>query len=159
MRERARSSTEEHPEEPIATEKKDILEIGNFRMFNAEGERTSHLRVTAKTSSSSSTTREAADETADLLLHAHATPKSSRSTCPTSRTRTTRSTREIGKHHLRVRLKNPSLLAGEYLLSGELWNNDAGFYINHSRKRPITIQQGEFIGTGITHVDYELEND
>jgi hypothetical protein len=66
---------------------------------------------------------------------------------------------EIGEHHLRVRLKNPRLLAGEYLLSGELWNNDAGFFINHSRKRSITIQQSEFVGTGITHVDFELEND
>jgi len=66
---------------------------------------------------------------------------------------------EVGKHTLRVRLKNPRLLAGEYLLSGELWNNDAGFFVGYSNKRPFHIRQTEFLGTGIAHIDYEFTND
>ena len=66
---------------------------------------------------------------------------------------------EIGVHRLKVRLKAPRLLGGEYLLSGELWNNDAGFYVGYSNKRPFHIRQSDFLGTGITHVDYEFEND
>ncbi len=66
---------------------------------------------------------------------------------------------EIGVHRLKVRLKAPRLLGGEYLLSGELWNNDAGFYVGYSNKRPFQIRQSDFLGTGITHVDYEFENE
>ena len=66
---------------------------------------------------------------------------------------------EVGVHRLKVRLKAPRLLGGEYLLSGELWNNDAGFFVGYSNKRPFQIRQSEFLGTGITHVDYEFENE
>ena len=52
-----------------------------------------------------------------------------------------------------------ALLGGSYQLSGELWKNEAGFYINHSRSRPITIRPGEFTGTGIIRMDHELVND
>ncbi|MBN2405288.1 MAG: ABC transporter ATP-binding protein [Coriobacteriia bacterium] len=65
----------------------------------------------------------------------------------------------VGKHTLRVRLRSPNLLAGTYALSGELWNNEAAFYVGYSNKRPFTIEQDEFIGTGITRIDYEFEND
>ena len=44
---------------------------------------------------------------------------------------------EIGKHHLRVRLRTRVSLRASTPLSGELWNNDAGFHINHSRKRHL----------------------
>lgn len=64
-----------------------------------------------------------------------------------------------GKYHLRVRLPHPRLLAGNYTLSGELWNNDAGFFVTHSRKRPFAINQPDFLGTGITHIDHELFNE
>ena len=66
---------------------------------------------------------------------------------------------QIGIHRLKVRLKAPRLLGGEYLLSGELWNNDAGFYVGYSNKRPFQIRQSDFLGTGITHVDYEFESE
>ena len=66
---------------------------------------------------------------------------------------------EVGTHHIRVRLKNPRLLAGEFLLSGELWNNDAGFFVGYSNKRPFHVSPGEFVGTGITYIDYEFAND
>lgn len=64
-----------------------------------------------------------------------------------------------GTHHLRVRLKSPNLLAGEYLLSGELWNNDAGFYVGYSNKRPFRIEQQDYLGTGITYVGHEFANE
>lgn len=64
-----------------------------------------------------------------------------------------------GTHHLRVRLPAPNLLAGEYLLSGELWNNDAGFYVGYSNKRPFRIEQRDYLGTGITYVGHEFENE
>lgn len=66
---------------------------------------------------------------------------------------------EVGTHHIRVRLKSPRLLAGEFLLSGELWNNDAGFFVGYSNKRPFHVRPGEFVGTGITYIDYEFAND
>jgi len=66
---------------------------------------------------------------------------------------------EIGVHKLRVRLKSPRLLGGEYLLSGELWNNDAGFFVGYSNKRPFQVRQAEFLGTGITYLDYDFVNE
>jgi teichoic acid transport system ATP-binding protein len=149
---------EEHPDEDIAAEKNDILQMNHFRMFNAENEKTNtfefgedvffefdyHVkrpidRVTFCYTISSA-------EGLEIFMSDKQAPDNVLKT-------------EVGTHHLRVRLKNPKLLGGEYRLSGELWNNDAGFYINHSRKRPFKIHQGSFVGTGITHVDYELTND
>lgn len=65
----------------------------------------------------------------------------------------------VGEHTLRVRLQELNLIAGNYELSGELWNNASGFYVSYSNKRPFTIEQDEFLGTGIMRVDYEFEND
>ena len=65
----------------------------------------------------------------------------------------------LGEHTLRVRLKNLDLLAGSYELSGELWNNASGFYVSYSNKRPFTVEQDEYLGTGITRIDYEFDND
>ncbi len=66
---------------------------------------------------------------------------------------------EVGEHTLKVRLKDLNLLAGEYLLSGELWNNDAAFYVGYSNKRPFRIEQSEYLGTGIALIDYEFWNE
>ena len=65
----------------------------------------------------------------------------------------------VGTHTMKVRLKGLKLLGGQFLLSGELWNNDAGFFVGYSNKRPFQIRQTEFLGTGITHVDYDFENE
>ena len=64
-----------------------------------------------------------------------------------------------GEHVLRVRLKDLRLLAGRYFLSGELWNNDAGLYVGYANKRPFQIEHREFVGTGISRIDYEFSND
>jgi len=63
----------------------------------------------------------------------------------------------LGRHHLKVRIKNLSLLAGEYKLSGGLWGVDSileKFYIS---KKPFYITQDEFIGAGIIPIDYDLQ--
>jgi teichoic acid transport system ATP-binding protein len=65
----------------------------------------------------------------------------------------------VGEHTLKVTLKAPGLLGGEYLLSGEIWNNDAGLFIGYANKRPFRIEQRAFLGTGIVHIDHEFEND
>lgn len=65
----------------------------------------------------------------------------------------------IGTHTARARLISPPLLGGAYKLSGELWNNHSGFFVNHSRERAFTVEQDEFLGTGIAAVECELIND
>jgi len=66
---------------------------------------------------------------------------------------------EVGEHTLKVRLRDLNLLGGEYLLSGEIWNNEAAFYVGYSNKRPFRVEQSEYLGTGITHIDYEFWNE
>ena len=65
----------------------------------------------------------------------------------------------IGTHQLRARLISPPLMGGGYQLTGELWNNNSGFFVSHSRDRRFTIEQDDFMGTGIAAVDCELSND
>ncbi len=149
---------EEHPDEDVAVAKADILEMKGFRMFNGEGEKTSSFdyggdiffefdyqvkrRIDRLTFCYTLTNSEGLE----IFMSDKQSPDNALKS-------------EIGMHHLKVRLKNPKLLGGKYQLSGELWNNDAGFYINHSRSRSITIEQRSFVGTGITHIDYEIMND
>ena len=66
---------------------------------------------------------------------------------------------ELGKHKLTVRLKGLRLMPGEYFLSGELWNNDAAFFVGHSHKRPFKVTHDEYLGTGIAYVQHEFTND
>ncbi|NTU71142.1 MAG: ABC transporter ATP-binding protein [Coriobacteriia bacterium] len=150
---------EDHGDEEIALEKRDILEIKDFRLYNEGVEGRSNTfdfredilfefdyyvkrpieRLTFCYTIKNS-------EGLEMFMSDKQDPDAVINS-------------EIGKHHLRVRLRDPRLLAGEYLMAGELWNNDAGFFINHSLRRPIHIRAGKFVGTGVVHVDYELEND
>jgi teichoic acid transport system ATP-binding protein len=149
---------EEHPDEAVVMEKEDILHAKNFRMFNAADERTStfdvgediwfefdyEVKQPMDRLTFCYTLTDA--EGMEIFMSDKQDPSNAIHT-------------EIGEHHLRVRLKNLRLLGGSYQLSGELWKNEAGFYINHSRSRPITIRPGEFTGTGIIRMDHELMND
>jgi hypothetical protein len=142
----------------IAVEKKDIIEVRDFRMFNEAGDETNafqhgediwfdfkyHVKRPIDRLTFCYTVRNA--EKLEVFMADKRNPAN-----------TIAST--VGEHRLRVRLKSPNLLAGEYLLSGEIWNNDAGFYVGYSNKRPFFIEQEEYVGTGITHVDYEFSND
>jgi teichoic acid transport system ATP-binding protein len=139
-------------------EKKDVLEVKGFRMYNAENEDTNNF-----------------DYGSDVFFeftYIVKRPIEKLTFCYTIRNAEALEVymadkrnpanvveSEIGEHTLRVRLKKPKLLAGMYMLSGELWNNEAGFYVGYSNKRPFHITQTEFLGTGIMHVDYEFTND
>ncbi len=139
-------------------EKKDIVEVTRFRMFNAADEDTDtfdygadiffefdyEVKRPVEKLTLALTVRNA--ERLEVFMADKQSPDNAIST-------------DIGTHHVRVRVKNPRLMAGQYLLSGELWNNDAGFYVGYSNKRPFHIRQSEFIGTGIVHLDYEFAND
>ena len=142
----------------MATEKKDILEVKGFRMLDAAGERT--------------TTFDYGDDVFFEFTYTVKHPIDALTFCYTIRNAEALEVymadkrnpanvvnSEVGTHTLRVRLKSPRLLAGQYLLSGELWNNEAGFFVGYSNKRPFQIRQTQFLGTGITHVDYEFTND
>lgn len=65
----------------------------------------------------------------------------------------------IGTHHLKVKLPKQPLMPGTYLLSGELWETSSGFSVGYSNRRPITIVQDEFIGTGTTFIEHILTVD
>jgi teichoic acid transport system ATP-binding protein len=159
--ERARTRAQhelDHPEEQIALEKRDILQIKRFRMFNAEDTKTStfdagddiwfEFDYFVKRPMDRLTFCYSITNAEDLEIYV------SDKQSPESILKS-----EVGDHHLRVRLKNPPLMGGQYFLSGELWDNTAGFFINHSRNRSFIIQQTGYVGTGITQIDYELQND
>jgi teichoic acid transport system ATP-binding protein len=159
--ERARMREEKkqaHPEEDIVLEKRDILTAGTFRMFDAKDQDTTTFQYgediyfrfkyivkkpierltfcfTIKNS-----------EKIEIYMSDKQDPNHAVNS-------------EVGDHWMTVRLKSPNLLAGSYSLSGELWNNDATFFVGHSYNRPFTIQQDVFLGTGITHVDCDFTNE
>ncbi len=160
--ERARQKAEAIAKAPdgqwVATEKSDIIQIRDFRMFNANDEDT--------------TTFEYGEDILFEFDYIVKRPIDRLTFCYTLRdagqeeifmadkqSRDNAIDTSIGEHHIRVRLPKPSLLGGRYHLSGELWNNDAGFHVGYSDKRPFDIRQREYLGTGIVHVDYELTND
>ena len=127
-------------ENSMPMEKTDILETSGFRMFNSAGETTRHFQFgediffefdyhvkrPIDRLTFCYTVRNAEE------LEVYMADKQSAHNVISS---------EVGDHHLPVRLKNPTLLTGEYLLSGELWNNDAGFYVGHSNKRPFKVRK------------------
>ena len=161
-RERARQKyepqTASSTEQRLVAEKKDILEVSGFRMFREGGDTSKQF--------------EYGDDIYFEFDYEVKRPIEKLTFCYTIRNAEQLEVymadkqnpanvvaSELGVHHLRVRLKSPPLLGGEYLLSGELWNNEAGFFVGYSNKRSFHIRQREFLGTGITHVDYEFENE
>ena len=63
----------------------------------------------------------------------------------------------MGKHELTIRLKNPSLLPGKYLLSGEIRDGAGLLYAGYSNKRPFEVDSdGAYQGSGIVHIQHEL---
>jgi len=63
----------------------------------------------------------------------------------------------LGCHRLKVRIKNLSLLAGEYKLSGGLWDVDSILEKFYADKKRFYITQDKFIGAGIIPIDYDLQ--
>jgi teichoic acid transport system ATP-binding protein len=142
----------------MPTEKKDILEVKGFRMFDVSGEKTNSFDY--------------GDDVFFEFTYTVKHPIDALTFCYTIRNAEALEVfmadkrnpsnvvnSEVGTHTLRVRLKNPRLLGGQYMLSGELWNNGAGFFVGYANKRPFHIRQAKFLGTGIMHVDYEFTNE
>jgi teichoic acid transport system ATP-binding protein len=157
--ERARARDEEMAEDTRTfQEKKDVVEVTGFRMFGADGNAT--------------TSFEYGEDLYFEFDYEVKRPIEKLTFCYTVRDSERREiymadkqneanvvASDVGAHTLKVRLKNLDLLAGEYLLSGELWNNEAAFFVGYSNKRPFRIEQSEYLGTGITHIDYEFWNE
>lgn len=141
-----------------AFERTDILEVRNYRMFNDSGENTTSFKFGE-----------------DILFefdYEVKRPIENLVFCFTLRTAEqleiymadkrnmeNRIKSEVGTHHLRARIKDPGFVGGDYLLSGELWNADSGFFVSHSNKRPFTVVQDEYVGTGIMYVEHEFINE
>ncbi|HET6351769.1 MAG TPA: ABC transporter ATP-binding protein [Coriobacteriia bacterium] len=160
-RERAKQREKERESaggEDVAMEKKDILQVTGFRMFDDSGEQTTafsygediHFEFTYEVK-----------KPIERLSFCYTVRNAEKLEVYMSDKQNARNriNSQVGKHTLRVKLKKPNLLQGEYLLSGELWNMDSTFYVGHSNKRPFSIIQSEYLGTGITHIDYEFDND
>jgi teichoic acid transport system ATP-binding protein len=157
--ERARAKDAEMAEDSKRfRDKSDVLQVRGFRMFNEAGEDT--------------TTFGYGDDVLFEFEYEVKRPIDQLTFCYTIRDSERREVymadkqneantvdSSVGTHRLRVRLNNVDLLSGEYLLSGELWNNEAAFYVGYSNKRPFRIEQFEFLGTGITHIDYDFWNE
>jgi len=148
----------EDPDKQYTLEKKDILEVKNFRMIDAEGEATDTfdygedmffefdyvVKRPIERLTFCYTLRDAGQD--EIYMADKRSPANAIANT-------------VGQHRIRVKLPSPKLLGGTYHLSGELWNNDAGFHVSYSNKRPFYIRQSKYLGTGIVHVDYELTND
>ncbi|NTW71645.1 MAG: ABC transporter ATP-binding protein [Eubacteriaceae bacterium] len=65
---------------------------------------------------------------------------------------------EVGKHSLRVTLKELKLLPGKYLLSGEVRDDHGALHIGYANRVPFVVEGKDFVGTGINYIDHEYEN-
>jgi teichoic acid transport system ATP-binding protein len=159
-RERAkqRGRPTDSDEVELPAEKKDIVEVRDFRMFNGAGQATDVF--------------EFGDDIYFEFEYVVKRPIERLTFCFTVRNAESNEVymadkrnpdntinSAIGVHSLKVRLNAPNLLGGEYMLSGELWNNDAAFYVGYSNRRQFWIAQSKYLGTGVTFIDRELEND
>lgn len=63
----------------------------------------------------------------------------------------------LGKHTLKIRLKNIQLLPGKYLLSGEIRDGAGMLYAGYSNKRPFVIANTEnYKGSGFAYIEHEI---
>lgn len=63
-----------------------------------------------------------------------------------------------GVHHIRAAIKNPALLPGKYLLSGELRDSRGALHFGYANKVPFEVVSKEFLGTGLVYLEHEYEN-
>lgn len=142
----------------IAMQKSDIVQVRGVRFLNAHGERTSvfdhgedivvdfeyEVKRPVRRLTFTYTIRNS--EGVEIFSSDKQSPRHALNV-------------DAGGHRVRARLVNPPLLGGAYTFSGELWDNDSGFFVTHSRNRRFTIEQSVFLGTGIASVECEVAND
>lgn len=154
----ARARMRDSAEEDVPLEKSDVVQVSGARLTNADGAVTSIFEqgedivleftyeVKRPVSQLTFTYTITNAEDVEVFCSDKRSPQHGLSTEP-------------GTHSVRARLVAPPLLGGGYKLSGELWDNQSSFFVNHSNGRRFTVAQSTFIGTGIAAVGCELTND
>ena len=64
-----------------------------------------------------------------------------------------------GVHTGKFTIKAPKLMAGKYLVTGEIWELDSSCVFKYGNKRPLFIMQEDYLGTGAVYLDHECEID
>lgn len=144
-------------EDNLPTEKKDILQISKFAMTNAKGEKTVSFSYGENITVSfcyevkrkidrlnfGFTIRDAEER---LIFMSD------------KRCDDNLIDGSVGKHTLTITISGLNLLGGTYLLSGELWDNESTFFVGFSNKRKFTVEQTDYIGSGIVSFPYTFTN-
>lgn len=138
--------------------KKDILEVANFRMLNKKGKQVKTFGYNASIFVEFDYTVHKPIEQLVFCYTIHdvegveiyMSDKRSEAHIVNS---------EPGAHHLRIELLKPNLLDGQYLFSGELWNNQAGFYVTYAHRKPFAVKQKTFTGSGLMNIRCTFAND
>lgn len=154
----ARARMRETAEEDIPLEKSDVVQVSGTRLLNTDGAATTIFEqgediVLEFTYEVKRPVRQL------TFTYTIVNAEDIEVFCSDKRSPDHQLATTVGKHTVRARLVSPPLLGGGYRLSGELWDNQSSFFVNHSRDRRFTIAQGTFIGTGIAAVGCELSND
>ena len=64
----------------------------------------------------------------------------------------------LGKHKLKVVLKDLNLLPGNYYLSGEIRDVSGILYVGYANKKKFIITDDGYHGTGTVYINHEAEN-
>ncbi len=138
-------------------EKDDIIHVGSFRMFNAEGKKTNVFKAGEDMFYEFDYE---VKRPIDELKFCYTVRNAENMAIFISDKRDARAVIDsaLGTHHVRVHLRLPFMLAGEYKLSGELWGDET-FERGYANKRSFFVAQDNYIGTGIVRIGCALEVD
>ncbi len=141
----------------IPTEKKDILKTSNFQMLNGKGDKTTDF---VRGEDITIRFEYEVKRKIDKLNFGFTVRDAEEGLIFMSDKRNSDNLIDgsVGIHSLEIKICNPPLLGGTYLLSGELWDNESTFYVGFSNKRKFTVNQDEYIGSGTVCLDYKFTN-
>ncbi len=60
-----------------------------------------------------------------------------------------------GVHKGKFTIKAPKLMAGKFLITGEIWELDSSCVFRYASKRPLFVMQEDYLGTGAVFFDHE----
>ena len=153
-----RDELREASDQDAVLEKSDVVQINEVKLTNASGGRTTtfvhgediylHLGYTVKRPQAQLTFTYTITNSEDVEVFASDRRSPMLALDPSP-----------GTHQVRARLIKPPLLGGGFRLSGELWNNASGFFVTHSNGRRFSIEQDDFVGTGIAAIECELTHE
>lgn len=64
-----------------------------------------------------------------------------------------------GVHKGTFTIKAPRLMAGKFLVTGEIWELDSSIVFKYANKRPFFMMQPDYLGTGAVYFDHTFEVD